>query len=100
MSKYFKIIEGNVVVGIGKNIGVGIEVTEAEYFSLQAAFEERQAKIADYVEKVKAGEITLEEMPEEYMAEVQEIINQPEPEPTYTLDEAAAIIASEVAGDE
>lgn len=79
------------------------EITEEEYLELQTAFEAKQKAIADYVEKVKAGEITLEEVPEEYRAEVEVIINAPEPEEPeqlYTLDEAAAIIASEVAGDE
>ena len=55
------------------------EITEAEYLELQAAFEEKQKTIADYVEKVKNGEITLEEVPEEYRAEVEAIINVPEP---------------------
>lgn len=55
------------------------EITYEEYLALQTAFEARQKKIADYVEKVKAGEIALEEVPEEYRAEVEAIINVPEP---------------------
>lgn len=75
------------------------EITEAEYNQLMAEFEAKQKAIADYTEKVKAGEIALEEVPEEYRAEVEANVNVPEPEPTYTLDEAAAIIASEVASN-
>ena len=57
------------------------EITEAEYNQLMAEFEAKQKAIADYVEKVKNGEITLEEVPQEYYAEVEAIINAPVPEP-------------------
>lgn len=55
------------------------EITAEEYNQLMAELEAKQKAIADYVEKVKAGEITLEEVPEEYRAEVEAIINVPEP---------------------
>ena len=55
------------------------EITEAEYLELQTAFEAKQKAVADYTEKIKAGEITLDEVPEEYRAEVEAIINVPEP---------------------
>ena len=59
------------------------EITEAEYFELQTAFEAKQKAIADYIEKVKNGEITLDEVPEEYYGDVESIINIPEePDPT------------------
>ena len=48
-----------------------------------------------YVEKVSGGEMTLEEVPEEYRAEVESKLPTPI-EPTYTLDEAATILAQEV----
>ena len=77
------------------------EITEEEYYQLVAEIEAKQKSIADYTEKVKAGEMTLEEVPEEYKAEVEantiEIIDPtnyvkpeegiPEGEPLYTLDE-------------
>ena len=48
-----------------------------------------------YVEKVSGGEMTLDEVPEEYRAEVETKLPTPT-EPTYTLDEAATILAQEV----
>lgn len=81
----------------------GEQVTKEEYNSRLPEIKDHAAKVNDYVAKVQAGEITIEEVPEEYRAEVDAIINAPkpeEPEPTYTLDEAAAIIASEVASNE
>lgn len=48
-----------------------------------------------YVEKVSGGGITLEEVPEDYRAEVEAKLPTPT-EPTYTLDEAATILAQEV----
>lgn len=41
---------------------------------------ERQAKIDDYVSKVKAGTIKTEDVPEEYRAEVNRVINPPKTE--------------------
>ena len=51
--------------------------------------------VAWYVEKVSSGEMTIEEVPEEYRAEVGAKLPTPT-EPTYTLDEAATILAQEV----
>ena len=48
-----------------------------------------------YVEKVSGGEMTLEEVPGEYRSEVEAKLPTPT-EPTYTLDEAATILAQEV----
>ena len=48
-----------------------------------------------YVEKVSVGEMTIEEVPEVYKAEVEAKLPTPT-EPTYTLDEAATILAQEV----
>ena len=55
------------------------EITEMEYFELKTAFEEQQKAIADYTEKVKAGEITLEDVPEEYREEVTDNVTVAEP---------------------
>ena len=48
-----------------------------------------------YVQAVSNGEMTLEEVSEEYRAEVEAKLPTPT-EPTYTLDEAATILAQEV----
>ena len=46
------------------------EITYEEYLELQTAFEARQAKIADYVQKILDGVITLNDVPAEYYDEV------------------------------
>lgn len=74
-----------------------IEITREEYEKLEAEFAEHQANVAHYVEQVLSGAMTLEDVPEEYREEVSEIVNAPEPEPLYTLDEASEIITREVA---
>ena len=48
-----------------------------------------------YVHAVLSGTMTIEEVPEEYRAEVEAILPEPT-EQLYTLDEAAAVIAQEV----
>ena len=48
-----------------------------------------------YVQAVSSGEMTIEEVPEEYRPEVEAKLPTPT-EPTYTLDEAATILAQEV----
>lgn len=79
--KYWKNNQDGILVwGTGSTV-TGEEITAEEYAQLMAGFEARQKAIADYVEKVKAGEMTLEEVPQEYYAEVEAIINAPEPEP-------------------
>lgn len=40
----------------------------------------RQAKIDDYVSKVKAGTVKIEEVPEEYRTDVNRVINPPKTE--------------------
>ena len=47
------------------------------------------------VSEVSGGEMTIEEVPEEYRAEVEAKLPTPE-ETKYTLDEAATILAQEV----
>lgn len=59
----------------------GVEYTEEEYKIKLAEVQAHVALINDYVSKVQSGEITLEEVPQEYYAEVEAIINAPEPEP-------------------
>lgn len=58
-----------------------IKYSEEEYEIKLKEVQAHVALIDDYVSKVQEGEITLEEVPEEYFAEVAAIINAPEPEP-------------------
>lgn len=76
------------------------EIAEETYMVNQKQLAERLKNLCDFVGKVNAGEITLEEVPEEYRVEVENMVNLPDPEQTYTLDKAAELIAQEVAANE
>lgn len=98
--KYYKVIEDDKITMFGKQVNdvvpsFSLEITAEEYQTLKADFDAKQALITDYVEKVTSGEMTIEEVPEEYRAEVETKLPTPT-EPTYTLDEAATILAQEV----
>ena len=67
------------------------DTTEA-YEGVATTHEE---KVNYYFNAVQKGTMTLEEVPEEYRAEVEAKLPTPT-EPTYTLDEAATILAQEV----
>lgn len=58
----------------------GVEITEEEYNTLKVNFEERGKNLTLYVQKIQSGDITLEDVPEEYRQEVSDIVNSPEPE--------------------
>ena len=66
MKKYYVIRAGeNIALGCGDSLG-GEEVTEQEYNNLLT---EVRAKTA-YVSKLDTGEITIEDVPAEWQAEV------------------------------
>lgn len=60
---------------------------QAERLAREKEAAERQAKIDDYVSKVKAGTIKLEEVPEEYRTAVNNIINPPKTEQEQQIEE-------------
>ena len=60
---------------------------QAELEAREKESAERQAKIDDYVTKVKAGTIKLEDVPEEYRAAVDNIINPPKTESEKKIEE-------------
>jgi len=67
MKKYYVIRDGeNVALGCGNSLG-GEEITEQEYNNLLT---EVRAKTA-YVSKLDTGEITIEDVPTAWQAEVQ-----------------------------
>ena len=119
---FYKIVENGYITMIGSpNVpSNGVEIAEEKYTELcntikvrpqdtlesvyrlsnetetYVACERTHEETVDwYVEKVSGGEITLEEVPEDYRAEVEAKLPTPT-EPTYTLDEAATIFAQEV----
>lgn len=124
---YYKILENNIITTIGTlsraNDSV-TEITETEYKSLLSVMANKPVDTLEYiyrlsaetnqyepftrtheetvewyVEKVTNEEMTIDDVPTEYKVEVEAKLPQPEPK-KYTLDEAAAIIASEVASNE
>lgn len=55
---------------------------KADAEAAEKAWQERQNTINDYVDKVKAGTVKLDDVPEEYRAEVDSIVNPPVAPPT------------------
>lgn len=120
---YYKQIENNIILSIG-TLEVAIdnvtEITETEYNNLLAIMEKapqdgteygyhlsaetlqyefyvkpREEAVDWYVGKILNEEMTINDVPETYREEVKAKLPVP-PEQTYTLDEAATIIAQEV----
>ena len=60
---------------------------QAERLAREKEAAERQAKIDDYVTKVKAETIKLEDVPEDYKAAVDNIINPPKSESEKKIEE-------------
>ena len=120
---FYKIVENGYITMIGKTQRVpsnGEEITAEKHAELSNTIKARPQDTLEsvyrlsnetetyvpcertheetvdwYVEKVSGGEMTLDEVPEEYRAEVEAKLPTPT-EPTYTLDEAATILAQEV----
>ena len=119
---YYKIVKNGYITQIGSpNVpSNGEEITEEKYTELSNTIKSRPQDTLEsvyrlsnetetyvpcertheetvdwYVQKVNGGEITVKEVPEDYKAEVEAKLPTPT-EPTYTLDEAATILAQEV----
>jgi len=71
---YYKKIKDGEIIEFGTHSLIvpteAIEITEEEYKLLAAELEEYQAKVGEYVQQVTSGEITLDDVPEDYRAEV------------------------------
>ena len=119
---FYKIVYNGYITMIGSpNVpSNGVEITEAKHTELSEKIKNKPQDTLEsvyrlsneieeyvpcertheetvdwYVEKVSVGEMTIEEVPEVYKAEVEAKLPTPT-EPTYTLDEAATILAQEV----
>lgn len=118
--KYYKQIEDNILTAIGTSSAINepqIEISETEYNSLMEIIQSKPidtlesiyrlsaetntyepfARTHDetvewYVQKVMSEEITLDEVPTEYKAEVEEIINFEPTDPT--IDSIISEVAS------
>lgn len=119
----FKYVENDIIVYLGQGDKIpakGVELTKEKYAELFAKIKTapkdtleycyrlsneteeyiaiprtREETMYWYVQKVSGGEMTIEEVPEDYRAEVEAKLPTPE-ETKYTLDEAATILAQEV----
>ena len=119
---FYKIVKDGYIIQTGSPNMVqgGIPISEADYNRLNTIFKTCPADTLEavyrlsneteeyiaiprtheetvdwYVQAVSSGTMTLEEVPEDYRAEVEGKLPTPT-EPTYTLDEAATILAQEV----
>ena len=121
--KTYKQIENGVITTIGKSSVIpsnGVEITEEKYDEIMSVIQSRpddtlnvhyylsaetvsyvgretthDEKVDWYVNAVITGTMTIEEVPEEFRAEVE--AKQPQPEPkAHTLDEYANLLAQEV----
>lgn len=119
---FYKIIENGYITMIGgPNVpSNGEEITKEKHTELSEKIKNRPADTLEavyrlsneteeyvpcgrtheetvdwYVQKVMSGEMTIDEVPTDYKAEVEAKLPAPT-EPTYTLDEAATILAQEV----
>lgn len=105
----YKYIENGIIVYIGESNRIptgGVEITPDEKAQLESVIAAKPADTLEsvyrlsaetmqyeayprtheetvtwYVEQVNSGEITLDEVPEEYRADVEAQVNQTEPDP-------------------
>ena len=56
------------------------EITEDEYNVLMDEIKSHAASVQDYAKKVQSGEVTIEDVPDDYRTEVETIISAPAPE--------------------
>ncbi len=123
---FYKLTSQNTITMIGKSSvapTIAEEITEEKYNQLMTVIQakpddtlekayylsaetetyiERETthdeKVNWYVSAVLSEQMTIEEVPTEYRQEVEAALPQPE-QKTYTLDEAASILAQEVSNE-
>ena len=88
MNRCFKIVIGDYLTAIGVDDWSGKTITEEEYNTILHIIENKPADTETHYYKLRADTLEYE------MIERDEPIILPEP--TYTLDEAATILAQEV----
>lgn len=69
--RYFAQYENETLIAIGTGCG-GVEITEAEYYTLLAEIREKAA----LVNQLYAEEITLADIPAEWQEEIQRRVNE------------------------
>ena len=81
--RYYAEYDGDTIIAVGTGFG-GTEITEDDYKAVLAAIEEKRL-LAD---RLYAGEITIEDVPEKWRTEVQQTVDdrraiETEEEPDY-----------------
>ena len=69
--RYYKRVYNDIVIAIGTGYG-GTEITEAEYNALLSEIREKAA----FVNKLYGGEITIDEVPEDWQEEIQRRVDE------------------------
>lgn len=69
--RYYKQVSDESLIAIGTGYG-GTEITEAEYNALLAEIREKAA----LVDKLYSGEITIDDVPEEWQEEIQRRVDE------------------------
>lgn len=73
---FYKITENDVIVAITTDVCPGAEaITEEEYETLKKEFNERGQAIVFYANAINSGEITMDNVPEEFQTDVSEILS-------------------------
>ena len=88
MNRYFKITKNGYITFIGCDYSTGETITQEEYNFLDTIISNKPADTETHYYKLRADTLEYE------MIERDEPIILPEP--TYTLDEAAEVLAQEV----
>ena len=89
--KYCKGIVNGYITYIGTGDTVGIDITEEEYNAINSAVEKKPKDTETHYYALRADTLEYEAIEREEPL--------PMPEPTYTLDEAAALLTEEVANE-
>ena len=69
--RYYKLIENDTLIAIGTGSG-GTEITEAEYNTLLSESREK----ADLVDKLYSVEITIDDVPTDWLEEIQRRVDE------------------------
>ena len=91
MNRFFKKVEGDYLISIGQDGFNGETITEEEYNNLKSIVDNKPDDTERHYYKLRADTLEYE------MVERDEPIILPDQ--TYTLDEAATILAQEVSAE-
>ena len=91
MNRFFKKVEGDYLISIGQDGFNGETITEEEYNNLKSIVDNKPDDTETHYYKLRADTLEYE------MVERDEPIILPDQ--TYTLDEAATILAQEVSAE-